>query len=106
MEFFARLEEILEYLNKRGCSVMICVDFNINILKKNNLTAANFDIINSNGFELQNSDPTRISTSMVFCRPVYNKKWMARFKLTNMNVYSVSLENVAKHSKLKPELSF
>ena len=60
MEFLARLEETLECLSKKDCSVIICGDFNINILKKNDLTAAYFDIINSNGFELLNSDPARI----------------------------------------------
>ena len=58
MEFLARLEETLECLSKKDCSVIICGDFNINILKKKILTAAYFDI-NSNGFELLNSDPTR-----------------------------------------------
>ena len=54
MEFLARLEETLECLSKKDCTVIISGDFNINISK--NLTAAYFDIINSNGFELLNSD--------------------------------------------------
>ena len=67
MEFLARLEETLECLSKKDCSVIICGDFNINILNKNDLTAAYFNIININGFELLNSDPTRILASMDSC---------------------------------------
>ena len=111
MEFLARLEQTLECLRKKDCSVIIYDDFNINILKKTNLTAAYFDIINSNGFELLNSDPIRISTSMdsridhFITKNVEGK--IKTHKDENFSEhYPVFLEIVAKHSNFKPELNF
>ena len=111
MEFLARLEETLENLSKKGCSVIICGDFNINIFKKSNLTAAYFDFVNSNGFELLNSDPPRISTSMDSCIDYFITKNVEGQNKTLKDEsvsdhYPVSLGIVAKHRSFKPSLSF
>ena len=112
MEFLARLEETLQCLSKKDSSVIICGDFNINILKKNDLTAAYFDIINSNGFELLNSNPTRISTSTDSCidhfitKNVEGKIKTHKDEKSFSDHYPISLEIVAKHSNFKPELNF
>ena len=96
---------------QKDCSVIICGEFNINILKKNDLAAAYFDIINSKGFELLNSDPTRISTSTDSCIDHFITKNVEGKIKTHKDEsfsdhYPISLENVAKHSNFKPELNF
>ena len=103
MDFLARLEETLENISKKVCSVIICCDLNINILKENNLTEAYFDIINSYGFELLKSEPTQISTSMVSCIHQFITKQVEGKTKTHKDErfsdhYQFSLEIVAKYS--------
>ena len=59
--FFDELDKTLKALSIKKYPVITCGDFNIDILKANNLSSKYHDVIESNGFEQMINKPTRIA---------------------------------------------
>ena len=74
--------------------VIVCGDMNIDIFKSNNLTERYMDVVNSNGFELGNSDATHFSNEMNHCWTIIwlNATFIIAAKLFQVNVFLITTQ--------------
>ena len=67
IEFVNSLDSFLENISSESIPTVICGDFNIDILKPNLLTKSYRNVVQSNGFELYESAPTRVTNNSATC---------------------------------------
>ena len=65
--FIFELDKTLENINEIYDRIIVCGDFNINVLDKNLMTSLYLSTIQSNGFQLCCRQPTRISRNTSTC---------------------------------------
>ena len=65
--FIFELDKTLENINENYDRIIVCGDFNINVLEKDLMTSSYLSTIQSNGFQLCCREPTRISRNSSTC---------------------------------------
>ena len=86
--FIFELDNTLENLNDSYDRIIVCGDFNINVLDTNRLTSTYLSTLRSNGFELSFLEPTRISQNTETCLDhffVKNLKVQKAFVMENQS---------------------
>ena len=67
LEFIDALDNFLSDKSSNRTPIIICGDFNINILEENLLIKNYFSVIDSNGFEIGPMEPTRVTEKSSTC---------------------------------------
>ena len=67
LEFVKTLDNFLSDKSSNKTPLIICGDFNINILEENLLTKNYSSVIDSNGFEIGPMEPTRVTVNSSTC---------------------------------------
>ena len=63
LEFVESFDRLLENSTEENVPLVICGDFNINVMEKNLVTRNFLNCICANGFEISDGTPTRVTTS-------------------------------------------